>query len=239
MFSDMFGFLYSALMYPKVALLTLAAFLISMLSSFWVNMAFRRYRFKAAKATGLDVAQRILSRNELGAMNIFSVQGTMSDHYSPRKQALYLSEETVSSASIASMAIAAHECGHAIQHHKHNLLFYLRWGMVPIVNLCSNLAMPIFLLGFLFSSSKLLNFGIIFFAASTIFYLITFPLEVGASKRGLQELCENGILDADSLEYRQCCRMLCAAAGTYFSALSASFLSLLKMIVLSGSRDRD
>lgn len=235
----MFSFLYSALVYSPIALLTLAAFLISVLSSFWVNMAFQRYRSKPTKVTGLDVAQQILSKNKLGTMNIFSIQGAMSDHYNPRKQALYLSEETVSNAAIASVAIAAHECGHAIQHHEHNLLFYLRWGMVPIVNFCSNLAMPIFLLGFIFSSSRLLNFGIFFFAASTMFYLVTFPLEIGASRRGLQELRENGVLNADSLEYRQCRRMLCAAAGTYFASLSASFLSLLKLISLSKSRDKD
>lgn len=237
MLSGIVSFLYSALRYPKVAFLTVVAFFISIFSTFWVKAAFHRYRRKAGSATGLDVAQQILARNGMENIKIFSIPGAMSDYYSPRDKSLYLSEETVSSASVASMAIAAHECGHAIQHRRHSLLFYFRLGSVPIVNLCSSLAMPLFLLGFLFSFEKLLNLGIIFFAASVIFHLITFPLEVDASRRGLRELQENGIIDANSLEYRQCRRMLCAAAGTYFAALSVSVLGLLKLIVLKHQQE--
>ena len=161
----------------------------------------------------------------------------MTDHYSPKELVLRLSDTTINSTSIAAIGVAAHECGHAIQHAKHYAPLNIRNTIVPVVNLGSKLSWPMILIGLLLGITGFLDLGIILFSFSLIFQLITLPVEFNASSRALRILDESGMLYDDEL--RGAKKVLSAAAMTYVAAAIATLLSLLRLIILFGGRRRN
>ncbi|MFZ7121151.1 MAG: zinc metallopeptidase [Eubacteriaceae bacterium] len=185
--------------------------------------------------TGAETAKEILNKNGLYDINIEVVKGKLSDHYDPRKRVLRLSKDVYYGKSIASIGIAAHEVGHAIQHSKNYTPLTFRNAIAPVVGFASNSAWFLFFIGIMFSFTSLMYLGIVFFASAVVFNLITLPVEFNASSRAIYQL-ENSSIVLESETYGVK-KVLDAAALTYVAGTIMAFLQLLRMIILSGSRD--
>ena len=170
-------------------------------------------------------------------MKIEHISGNLTDHYDPRTKTLRLSDSTYSSNSVAAVCVAAHECGHAVQHQKSYGPLVLRSTLVPAANFGSTLAWPVFVAGLIFSMKPLLTAGIVLFSLAVLFQLVTLPVEFNASTRALKIL-ENGHVLGDT-ELAAGKKVLTAAALTYVASLASSILQLLRLIILAGGRDRD
>ena len=222
-------------------LMVLAGAVLSMIASAKVNSTFQRYAKVRSMSgmTGAQVARRILDRNGLSEIPVEHVSGNLSDHYDPARKVLRLSDSTYNSPSVAAIGVAAHECGHAIQHKESYGPLKLRTAIVPAANLGSRLGMPIILLGLFFGGggSFLVNLGIWVFSLAVLFQIVTLPVEFNASNRAVKLLAENGILYG--AEVGQTRKVLSAAALTYVAAAAASILQLLRLILLFGRRDND
>jgi Zn-dependent membrane protease YugP len=188
--------------------------------------------------TGAQAAERILHASGIYDVTIERVTGNLSDHYDPRSKVLRLSDTVYGQNSIAAIGVAAHECGHAIQHDKAYIPLKIRGALVPVANFGSMISWPLILIGLLFTGSQtLIDLGIILFSAAVLFQLITLPVEFNASRRAIARLGETGILYGDEL--RDSKKVLDAAALTYVAAAAASILQLLRLILLFGGRRRD
>lgn len=188
--------------------------------------------------TGAETAQRILHATGLYDVRVERVEGTLSDHYDPRTKVVRLSEAVYDSASIASIGVAAHECGHAIQHSKAYAPLKIRNALVPVVNVSATISWPMIIIGLIMGGSTfLIDLGIILFSTAVLFQLITLPVEYNASKRAVVQLASNGILYGDEL--KQTKKVLNAAALTYVAAAAATILQLLRLVILFGGRRRD
>ena len=219
-------------------LMVLAGAVLSMIASAKVNSTFQRYAKVRSMSgmTGAQVARRILDRNGLSEIPVEHVSGNLSDHYDPARKVLRLSDSTYNSPSVAAIGVAAHECGHAIQHKESYGPLKLRTAIVPAANLGSRLGMPIILLGLFFGGggSLLVNIGIWVFSLAVLFQIVTLPVEFNASNRALVMLEDYGILGQD--EKRKAKSVLSAAAMTYVAAAASSILQLLRLIILFGGR---
>lgn len=222
-------------------LMVLAGAILSLLASAKVNSTFQRYAKVRSMSgmTGAQVARRILDRNGLSGIPVEHVSGNLSDHYDPTRKVLRLSDSTYNSPSVAAIGVAAHECGHAIQHKESYGPLKLRTAIVPAANIGSRLGMPIILLGLVFGGggSTLVNIGIWVFSLAVLFQIITLPVEFNASSRALVMLEDYGILGQE--EKRKAKSVLSAAAMTYVAAAAASILQLLRLIILFGGRSND
>ena len=187
--------------------------------------------------TAMQAARKILDNAGLYQVRIERIAGDLTDHYSPKELVLRLSDTTINSSSIAAIGVAAHECGHAIQHAKKYMPLTVRNTIVPVVNIGSKLSWPMILIGLLFGVTGFLDLGIIFFSFSLLFQLITLPVEFNASSRALKILRDSNMLYEDELKGAK--KVLSAAAMTYVAAAIASLLSLLRLIILFGGRRRD
>ena len=161
----------------------------------------------------------------------------MTDHYDPRTKVVRLSEPIYNKTSLAAVGVAAHECGHAIQHATNYAPLNFRSALVPVANLGSTLSWPLFLAGLVMSFRPLLTAGILLFTAAVLFQLVTLPVEINASSRALKLLNADGILAPQ--EVRGAKKVLTAAALTYVAASAGSILQLLRLLILAGGRDRD
>ena len=188
--------------------------------------------------TGSQAAERILNQAGIYDVSVERVSGNLTDHYDPRNKVLRLSDATYGSDSIAAIGVAAHECGHAVQHQQGYAPLKIRGAMVPAVNLGSNLSW-LFILGgvILGMNQTLLNVGILLFSLAVIFQLVTLPVEFNASSRALRILGSTGIMYED--EVGQTRKVLSAAALTYVAGAASALLSLLRLIILFGGRDND
>ncbi len=187
--------------------------------------------------TGREAAEEILRRNGLNDVKVGHIGGNLTDHYDPRTKTVNLSDSTYNQASIAAVGVAAHECGHALQHKVVYAPLALRTVLVPVSRFGSMAAMPLILLGFLFSGSSSLLFiqlGIIAFLASVVFQIVTLPVEFNASKRAVDLIGSAGILNQNELPGTR--SVLNAAALTYLAAVAASLLQLLRLIILASGR---
>ena len=193
------------------------------------------------RISGAEAARRILDKNGLYDVKVEKVRGHLSDHYDPRTRVIRLSEATHDSISVAALGVAAHEAGHAVQHATGYVPLKLRSAIIPITQIGSRLAMPLFLIGLLLSYSayegsvygEIMMFsGIILFSFSTLFQLITLPTEFNASRRAMRTLEESEILYGDELVGAR--RVLSAAAMTYVAALATSLAYLLRFILIAG-----
>ena len=180
------------------------------------------------------VVDDLLRRNGNNKVRIGRVSGELTDHYNPGNETLNLSDGVYASNSVAALGIAAHEAGHAMQKHDGYAPLKLRTAIVPAVNICSGMSTPLFFLGLLMSWEPLLTLGIILFAASTVFALVTLPVEFNASNHAVAMLTEGGYVNGE--EERGVRKVLQAAALTYVASAVTSLLSLLRLVMIANRR---
>ena len=221
-------------------LLIIIGAVITMIASSKMNSTFRRHSRVRCHCglTGSQAAERILNQAGIYDVSVQRVRGNLTDHYDPRNKVLRLSDSTYGSDSIAAIGVAAHECGHAIQHQKGYVPLTIRGALVPIVNIGSNLSWVFIIAGiFLGMNQSLIHFGIILFSLAVVFQLVTLPVEFNASARALKILGNTGIMYGD--EVAQTRKVLSAAALTYVAGAAAALLGLLRLVLLFGGNDRD
>ncbi len=230
--------------YDWTYILVLIGALLSIAASAHVNSVFKKYsRVGCSRGlTGYETANILLKRANINGVTINRVGGSLTDNYNPRQQSVNLSEPIYGVASIAAVSVAAHECGHAMQHNTNYFPLSIRSALVPAANIGSKIGIPMILVGMLLSygnaGSKIVTLGIWCFALSVLFQIVTLPVEFNASKRALEAIRENGLLIED--EYYGAKKVLTAAALTYVASAAASILSLLRLIMLfGGGRRRD
>lgn len=223
---------------PYYFLLVVPALLLGLWAQSRVNSAYSRYSrvYGSRGYTGQEVARQILDQNGLYNIPIERIPGQMTDHYDPRAGVVRLSEGVYSSSSLAAVGIAAHECGHAVQHANRYAPLTIRNVIIPVTNIGSKLAVPLILVGFLFSFYPLVIIGLIGYALIALFQLITLPVEFNASSRAMAVIAGNFLLDEE--EQRGARKVLNAAALTYVAALVASLAQLLRLFLLAGGRRR-
>jgi len=186
--------------------------------------------------TGAQVARRLLDASGLGDVEIEKVEGNLTDHYDPRKRILRLSEGVHSSPSVAAIGIAAHETGHAMQDGQGYMPLKIRATFVPVASLGSTLAFPLFFIGLIIPSFKILmDVGIFFFAGAVLFHLVTLPVELNASGRAIRSLSSGGYLVGDEATGARA--VLTAAAWTYVAAATMAITQLLRLLILRNMRD--
>lgn len=222
--------------YDWTYILVLIAAVITIIASARVKTTFSKYAKirNASGMTGAQAAERILRTRGLYDVQIVQGSGELTDHYDPRNKTLALSESTYGKASIAAVSVAAHECGHAIQHEKNYAPLTVRSFLVPVANIGSRLGVPIIFLGIILSYSMLIEVGIWVFAAAVLFQIVTLPVEFNASFRGVEELETLGILNSSELKSGK--KVLRAAALTYVAAAASAVLQLLRFVLLSRGR---
>lgn len=223
-------------------LLVLIGAIICMMASAQVKSTFHKYsQYRSMSGlTGAQAAERILRAAGIYDVSIQHVSGSLTDHYHPGKKVLRLSDSVYNSTSVAAIGVAAHECGHAIQHQQGYVPLSLRTAIVPLANLGSTLAWPLILIGLLFTrntGSALIHVGILCFSFAVLFQLVTLPVEFNASSRAMAMLGEQGILSESELPYTR--KVLKAAAFTYVASAAAAILQLLRLVLLFGGRERD
>lgn len=218
--------------------LVIIGVVITMIASSKVNSTFDKFAKvnSTCGMTGADVALQILHSAGIYDVKVAHISGSLTDHYDPRNKTLKLSDSVYNSTSVAAVGVAAHECGHAIQHNTGYMPLQIRGSMVPIVNIGSTLSWPLIILGVILSwNQTLITVGIILFSFAVAFQLITLPVEFDASHRALVKLEELGILYGSELDGSR--KVLKAAALTYVAAAASSILQLLRLILLFGRRD--
>ena len=216
-------------------ILIIPAILLTIYAQFKVSSTTNRYfRVRSGRGyTGEQTAREILDRNGLYNVRIEMVRGRLSDHYDPRSNVVRLSEDVYSGNSITSISVAAHECGHAIQHAHGYVPLNIRSSLVPVVNFASNMSWIFIMLGFLMGGS-FLKMGILLFSASVLFQIVTLPVEFNASSRALAQMTSLGIVD--DREVRDSRRVLQAAALTYVAAAVTAILQLLRLVMIAQNR---
>lgn len=239
----MYGFYYD----PTYILVIIGA-VICILANARVNSTYKKYSKIRSRSgmTGAEAAQRILSMSGIRDVQIQHIKGELTDHYDPSQKVLRLSDNVYDSRSIAAIGVAAHECGHALQHNKGYAPLKIRSFLVPAANIGSRLGLPIVILGLVLGLNfnlpgggvfSLAEIGVWIFAAAVIFQMVTLPVEFNASGRALRLLGDYGIMNQDEVD--DCKRVLGAAALTYVAAAAASILQLLRLIMLTGNRRRN
>ena len=216
--------------------LIIPAIIISFIAQAKVSSTFSKYsRVSSMRGmTASEVARKILDMNGLTNVAIEHIKGNLTDHYDPKSKILRLSDTVFSSNSVAALGVAAHECGHAIQHAYGYVPLKLRNSVFPVVSFSSSAAVPIIILGFLINTPVLINLGIILFSAVVLFQIITLPVEFNASSRALSILEKSYFLE--ETEIKSAKKVLSAAALTYVASALMSIMQLLRLIILSNNR---
>ena len=231
----MYGFGFD--MYYLV--LVLPCVLFAMWAQWKVNSTFDRYSavYSRRGITAAQAAAAVLRANGVPGVAVEHIAGKLTDHYDPRANVIRLSDAVYNSTSVASIGVACHEAGHAVQYARNYAPIHLRAAIVPLTNIGSALSMPLILLGFFINISGLITIGIAAFGLSTLFQLITLPVELDASRRALAAIEGSAILEGE--EVQQARRTLWAAAMTYVAALAVSLAQLLRLVFIFGRRRRD
>ena len=221
--------------------LVLPAMIFAMIASAGVNSTFAKYskQYSSRGVTGAQAARLVLDKNGLQNIPIEQISGKLTDHYDPRANVIRLSSEVYNGTSTASIGVACHEVGHAIQHATGYTPIKVRSAIVPITNIGSKLAVPLIIIGILLSTLSeffvwMAYIGIIAFSLTVIFQLVTLPTEFNASSRALATIRENGILTAEELKGSK--KVLNAAAMTYVAALAVAVAQLLRFIIIVSRR---
>ena len=217
-------------------ILVVPAIIISMIAQFKVQSTYRKYAQVMASrhVTAKEVVQQILSQNGLSNVGIERVQGSLTDHYDPRANVIRLSDTVYGDTSVASIGVAAHEAGHAVQYATGYTPIKIRNAVLPAANIGSRLSMPLILIGILFSMPALVEVGILLFSLVLLFQLITLPVEFNASRRAIHTLSQGNILQGEEIAGAK--KVLSAAAMTYVAAALVSALQLLRLVLLSRRR---
>ncbi|MGM9532372.1 zinc metallopeptidase [Intestinibacter sp.] len=224
--------------YDPTYIILIPAIILTLYAQFKVSSTTNKYfRVRTQRGyTGEQTAREILTANGIYDVRIEMIGGTLSDHYDPRSRVLRLSQDVYRGTSITSVAVAAHECGHAIQHARGYAPLTIRGAIVPVVNFASNASWILIMVGLFMSSFNfLLKIGILLFAATVVFQLVTLPVEFNASSRALAQIESLGIVSHD--ERRESKKVLKAAALTYVAAAATAVLQLLRLITIANRRD--
>ncbi len=225
--------------YDPTYLLVIIGALICMAASANVSHTYRKYSSMGA-ARGLasqEVAAQMLREAGITDVRIERIAGNLTDHYDPRNKVLRLSDSVYGSSSVAAVGVAAHECGHAIQHKVGYVPIKIRNAIVPVVNLGSKLSWPVIILGLIMGSFGVLKIGILLFALTLAFQVVTLPVEFNASGRALRVLKSRGLLYDRELSGAR--KVLGAAAMTYVTSTISTILQLLRLVLLFGRRSED
>lgn len=224
--------------------LVLPCILFAMIANSSVNSTFRKYsrQYSRRGLTGAQAAQRVLSAHGVYGVRIEPVGGKLTDHYDPKTNVIRLSQDVYSSTSTAAIGVACHEAGHAVQYAQSYGPIKLRAAIIPITNIGSKLAMPLILAGILLNflgevSYIFIYIGIICFALSLVFQLVTLPVEFNASKRAISTISESKLLDEDEIKGAK--KTLSAAAMTYVAATAVALAQLLRLVAIFGRRGND
>ncbi|MBO5031705.1 MAG: zinc metallopeptidase [Lachnospiraceae bacterium] len=219
-------------------ILVLIGAVLSIIASAKVNSTFNKYSRERSMSgmTGAQTAEAILRSKGIYDVRVEHIRGNLTDHYDPSAKVVRLSDSVYHSTSVAAIGVAAHECGHVMQHHEGYAPLNIRTALVPAANIGSKLGIPIILLGIILgSNSFLIHIGIWVFALAVLFQLVTLPVEFDASKRALVCIEQYGIVTSE--ERRKSAKVLKAAAYTYVAAAASSILQLLRLVMLFGRRD--
>ena len=218
-------------------ILVMIGALVCAIASLNVNNTYKRYGQIAARRgmTAEMVAERMLREAGIYDVRVERIRGSLTDHYSPKEKVLRLSDSVYGSNSVAAIGVAAHECGHAIQHHVRYAPLMLRSASVPLANIGSRLYWLVIVLGLVLGSLELAQVGVLLFAFVVVFQLITLPVEFDASHRAMKTLEESNILAGEELKGAG--KVLGAAAMTYVASLFSSVLQLLRLVLLTRNRD--
>ncbi|MEZ3479179.1 MAG: zinc metallopeptidase [Lachnospiraceae bacterium] len=230
-----FGFGYY---FEPTYILVLIGAVLSMIASARVNSTFNKYaRVRSMSGmTGAQTAEAILRSRGIHDVRVEHIRGNLTDHYDPTKKVVRLSDSVYGSTSVAAIGVAAHECGHVMQHHEGYAPLNFRTALVPAANIGSKLGIPIILVGLLLGSNPILvNIGIWVFSLAVLFQVATLPVEFDASRRALACIEQYGIVTSD--ERKKSAKVLKAAAYTYVAAAAAAILQLLRLLMLFGRRD--
>ena len=219
-------------------ILVLIGAVITMIASANVSRTFNKFSRvpNARRLTAEDVAANILRLSGITDVRIERIKGNLTDHYSPNEKVLRLSDSVYGQTSVAALGVAAHECGHAVQHHVGYAPLKLRSLSVPAANFGSKLAWPLILIGILMGSMGLARAGVFLFSFVVVFQLITLPVEFNASRRAMVVLRDANILYGEELTGAQ--KVLSAAALTYVAAVASSILQLLRLLLLTQRSSR-
>lgn len=230
-----YGGYYGSYFDPTYLLVIIGAVL-CILAQLCISSTFKKYSKVRSRSgmTGAQAAQKILQLSGIYDVRIEHIRGELTDHYDPTAKVLRLSDSVYDSTSIAAIGVAAHECGHAVQHDKGYAPLKIRSALVPAANIGSKLGIPIILIGILLGMNQLfIQIGIWVFALAVLFQIVTLPVEFNASGRALNMLGGYGLMEND--ETRGCRKVLSAAALTYVAAAASSILQLLRLIILYGN----
>ena len=228
--------------YDWTYILVLIGVMICLAASARVRQVFGRYSAVQSRMcmTGKEAAEQILRRNGIYDVQVIHIPGNLTDHYNPGKKTLGLSDTVYQSSSVAAIGVAAHECGHAVQHARGYAPLAIRGALVPVANFGSAIAWPLILIGLLITGETsvfLINLGILLFSAAVLFQLITLPVEFNASRRAVSVLDSSGMLYPD--EVASVRKVLGAAALTYVAGAASAVLQLLRLLILTGGRRRN
>ena len=223
--------------------LVLPCVLLSLWASANVNSTFKKYskQYSQRRLTGAEAAQRVLSANGVHGVRIEKVSGNLTDHYDPRTNVIRLSDNVFGNTSTAAIGVACHEAGHAVQYAEGYFPIKVRAAIIPVTNFGSKLAMPLILLGILFSAfsymgDSLVYLGIACFGLSLVFQLVTLPVEFNASRRAIQSIEQGNMLTEE--EQKGARKTLRAAALTYVAATATALAQLLRLLVIFGGNNR-
>lgn len=226
--------------------LVIIGLIITVWAQISVQSTFKKYsKMRISRGlTGSDAARSVLAYGNVNDVSIKGIRGSMTDHFDPRDNSISLSETVAGVSSAAAIGVAAHEAGHALQHAEGYGPIRLRMAIIPVCNFASGLAMPLFLLGLLFSSWNpetvfgyfMMQAGILAFSVAVFFQVVTLPVEFNASKRAMAALTASGNYTDEELAGAE--KVLRAAAMTYVAALAVSLLQILRLVLISGNRRR-
>ena len=231
--------MYYPMYFDPTYMLVILGVIICMMASAKMNSTFNKYSRvrNHSGMTGREAAEEILRRAGIYDVRVEHISGNLADHYDPRSKVLRLSDATYNSTSVAAMGVAAHECGHAVQHETGYVPLKIRGALVPIANFGSTIAWPLIIIGLFFnsrSSAVFLNLGILAFSLAVLFQIVTLPVEFNASNRAIRVLGSSGMLYEDEVKATR--KVLTAAALTYVAGAASAILQLLRIILLTGNR---
>lgn len=218
-------------------ILLIGAFVVTVIASSTMKSTFRKYQAVPSSSglTGAEAAQEILRHAGINGMPVQPISGQLTDHYDPSKKSVSLGEESYQQSSVAAIAVAAHECGHAMQDAEGYVPLRIRSAIVPVANIGSSLSWPLIIIGIIFSLPVLAQIGVWLFTAVVVFQLVTLPVEFNASHRALVTLGEMGIARGQELSSSK--KVLTAAAMTYVAALASSIMQLARLLLLTRRND--
>jgi hypothetical protein len=223
-------------LFDSTMLLIIPVLILAIWAQANVKGSYEKYKkvLCSSNKTGATIAEEMLKKNGIFDVPVMLTPGFLSDHYHPGKKEVHLSEEIYHGRSIAAVSIAAHEVGHAIQHARAYYPLVLRGNLLPVANIGSKAAMPLFLIGLIVSIQPLMDIGIILFAGALVFHLVTLPVEFNASSRAMAEISDG--YNVHSQELSACRKMLNAAALTYVASTLMTLMQLIRLILLRNSR---